>query len=139
TTGYVYGIATASSGSHNFSNDLLAKIEYPDKTTGAASTSSSDDVSYTYDNLAEILTRTDQNASVHTYSFDPLARMTLDSVGTLGTGVDGAIRALGFSYTALGLGYQQTSYSDSSATTVVNQVQDAYNGLNQLTAEYQEQ
>jgi RHS repeat-associated protein len=37
-----------------------------------------------------------------------------------------------------GLPYQQTSYSDGAATTVVNQVQDVYNGYGQLLTQYQE-
>jgi RHS repeat-associated protein len=65
--------------------------------------------------------------------------MTLDAVTTLGSGVDNAVLALGYAYTALSLPYQQTSYSNAAGTTVVNQVQDVYNGLQQLTTEYQEQ
>jgi pimeloyl-ACP methyl ester carboxylesterase len=75
---------------------------------------------------------------VHGYSYDILGRMKLDAVTTLGSRVDGSVRALGYSFNALGMPYQQTSYSNSSATTVVNQVQDAYNGYGQLTAQYQE-
>jgi hypothetical protein len=37
----------------------------------------------------------------------------------------------------VGLPYQQTSYSDTGETTVVNQTQDVYNGYGQLTGEYQ--
>ncbi len=40
TTAYVYGVTTAS-GSAIDSNDLLAKVEYPDPTTGLPSTSAS--------------------------------------------------------------------------------------------------
>src|SRR5205814_1511584 len=80
---------------------------------------------------------TDRNGNVHTLSYDILGRLKLDAVTTLGSGVDGAVRALGYNFTALGLPYQQTSYSNSSATTVVNQVQDAYNGFGQLVTEYQ--
>jgi RHS repeat-associated protein len=35
------------------------------------------------------------------------------------------------------LPYQETSFSNAAATTVVNQDQDVYNGLGQLTGEYQ--
>ena len=94
--------------------------------------------SYGYDFLGETMTETDQNGSTHTYSYDSLGRTTLDAVTTLGSGVDGSILALGYAFTALSLPYQQTSYSNSGGTTVVNQVQDAYNGLQQLVMEYQE-
>lgn len=135
-TAYVYGVGTTT-GTDLFSNNLLAKVEYPDKSTGAASTSSSDDQSFTYDLLGETLTKTDQNGNVHSYTYDILGRNVLDVVTTLGSGVDGGVRAVGTSYNALGLPYQQTSYSNSAATTIANQVQDVYNGFGQLTTEYQ--
>ncbi len=135
TTDYIYGVAGGTSGI--FSNDLLATVEYPSATTGAASTAASDDVSYTYDALGEETSMTDQNGSTHDYTYDSLGRQTLDSVATLGTGVDGSVRAIGTTYNAQGLPYQETSYSNAGATTVVNQDQDVYNGLGQLIGEYQ--
>ena len=80
---------------------------------------------------------TDQNGTTHQYSYDVLGRQTLDAVTTLGSGVDGTVRAIGATYNSQGLPFQQTSYSDAAATTVVNQVQDVYNGLGQLVTEYQ--
>ena len=134
TTAYIYGTGSSSGV---FSNDLLAKVEYPDATTGAASTSSSDDVSDTYDALGEATRMTDQNGSTHAYGRDVLGRETLDSVTTLGSGVDGSVRAIGTNYNTQGLPFQETSYSDAAATTAVTQDQDVYNGLGQLTGEYQ--
>jgi RHS repeat-associated protein len=135
TTDYIYGVAGGTSGI--FSNDLLAKVEYPDATTGAASTAASDDTTTAYDALGEPVTMSDQNGTTHTDSYDPLGRETLDSVTTLGSGVDGSVRAIGTSYNSQGLPYQLTSYSDAAATTIVNQEQHVYNGLGQLTGEYQ--
>ncbi|HEY8747733.1 MAG TPA: hypothetical protein VIM11_07155, partial [Tepidisphaeraceae bacterium] len=140
TTQYVYGVGVTS-GTDLFSNDLISKVEYPTKTGGSAgtpSTSASDDVSYTYNLLGQPLTKTDQNGSVHTETYDILGRLTLDAITTLGSGVDGAIRALGYSFTALGLPYKQTSYSNSAGSTVVSQVQEDYNNFGQLTTQYQE-
>ncbi len=136
TTKYVYGIG-ATAGTDLFSNDLIAKVEYPDLSTGAASPLAANDVSSTYDNLGEVLTKTDQNGSTHAYSYDVLGRLTLDAVTTLASGVDGSVLALGYNYNSQGLPYQQTSYSNAAATAIVNQVQDVYNGLGQLTDEYQ--
>src|SRR6202012_4936232 len=99
-TAYIYGVGSTI-GTDLFSNDLIAKTEYPDPSTGAASTSASNDVSQTYDHLGETLTETDQNGNTHTYTYDSLGRMTLDAVTTLGSGVDDSILALGYSYTAL--------------------------------------
>ncbi len=134
TTGYLYG---TSSTSGVFSNDLLAKVEYPDKSTGAASTAAADDKSLMYNALGQPTGMTDQNGNVHGYNYDLLGRTTADIVTTLGTGVDGSVRRLGYSFDTAGRPYQQTSFSDTAGTTIVNQVQDAYNGLGQLITEYQ--
>jgi RHS repeat-associated protein len=138
TTQYIYGV-TGTGGAVS-SNDLLARIEYPDLSSGDPSSDPSNDVSYTYDNLGETASKTDQNGTTHSYSYDPLGRLTLDWVTSLGAGVDGSVMALGYSYNRQGLPFQQTSYYtnpayDSGAT--VNQDQDQYNGFGQLTAEYQ--
>jgi hypothetical protein len=64
----------------------------------------------------------------------------VDAVTTLGTGVDGTVRAQTLSFDTGGRPYQLTSYSSASSFTsgnTVNQVQDAYNGLSQLTQEWQ--
>ncbi len=66
TTKYLYGVGTTI-GTDLFSNDLIAKVEYPDLSTGAASPLAANDVSSTYDNLGEVLTKTDQNGSTHAY------------------------------------------------------------------------
>jgi len=137
TTQYVYGVGTTAL-TDLFSNDLIQKVKYPDPSTGDPSSSASDQVSYTYDLQGENTSKTDQNGNVHAYSYDVLGHLTLDAVTTLGSGVDGSIRALGYTYTAMGLPFQQTSYSNSAGTTVVNQVEDVYNGFGQLTKEYQE-
>ena len=135
TTDYIYGVAGGASGI--FSNDLLAKVEYPNATTGAASTAATDDVSYAYDALGETTGMTDQNGTTHAYSHDVLGRQTLDAVTTLGSGVDGSVMAIGTTYNSQGLPYQETSYANANGTGVVNQDQDVYNGLGQLTGEYQ--
>jgi RHS repeat-associated protein len=58
--------------------------------------------------------------------------------GDLGSGVSNQTLALGYSYNDAGLPFKQTSYSNSTMTTVENQVEDIYNGYGQLTIEYQE-
>ena len=136
TTAWVYGVAP-SAGSVVSSNDLLAEIQYPDPSTGAASTTSANDVNFTYDALGGRLTMTDRNGTTHTYAFNTLGRQTGDSVTTLGSGVSNAVLRHGFTYNTLGLPALSTSYSDTAGTTVVNQVEDVYNGLGQMTGEYQ--
>ncbi len=58
---------------------------------------------------------------------------------TLGSGVDGSVRRLTTAYNTDDLPYLYTSYNAASGGTIVNQVEDVYNGLGQLTGEYQEQ
>ncbi len=56
---------------------------------------------------------------------------------TLGSGVDGSVRRMDIAYDTQGNPYLFTSYADTAGTTIVNQVQRAFNGLGQLTQEWQ--
>src|SRR5882672_3422070 len=60
------------------------------------------------------------------------------AVTTLGSGVDGAVRRLEIAYDTQGNAYLFTSYDAASGGNIVNQVQRTFNGLGQLTVEYQE-
>jgi len=133
-TKWVYGTSTGTSDGVN-SNDILKEMRYPDKSTGAAS--SSEKEIYTVNQLGQQKTKTDRNGSVHTYSFDILGRTTADAVTTLGSGVDGAIRRIEMAYDGQGNAYLLTSYDAATAGNIVNQVQQVYNGLGQLITEYQ--
>jgi RHS repeat-associated protein len=68
-----------------------------------------------------------------------LGRQTSDTVTTLGAGVDGSVMRMDTAYDSQGNAYLLTSYSSVSGGTanIVNQVQRVYNGLGQLTGEYQ--
>jgi RHS repeat-associated protein len=133
-TAYVYGVTTASGSGVN-SNDILSAVQHPDPSTGNPSASQQD--SYTVDALGEVLTATDRNGTAHTYSYDVLGRLTSDAVTTLGTGVDGSVRRIQYAYDSQGNQYLVTSYNAASGGSIVNQVQDVFNGLGQLTGEYQ--
>jgi YD repeat-containing protein len=133
-TRYVYGSTTAS-GSDVNSNDLLVAVQHPDKSTGQPSASEQD--TDTVNALGETKTATDRNGTVHSYSYDVLGRLTADAVTTLGAGIDGSIRRLQIGYDTGGRPYLHTSYDAATGGNVVNQVQQAFNGLGQLTAEYQ--
>ncbi len=136
TTQYNYGVTTT--GSNLYSNDLLASVQYPDKTSGNPGTNSSDKQTFTYNTIDQKLTFTDQNGTVHTYSYDLLGRRIADAVTTLGSGVDGSVRRQTINFDTGGRPYQLTQYNAASGGSVVNQVQDMYNGLGQLNQEYQE-
>ena len=131
TTAYVYGVG-GTIGTNLFSNDLIATIEYPDKTTGDAATVASEQQGFGYDWQSEKTSFTDQNGTTHTYDYDVLGRLTADIVTTLASGIDNSVLRLGYSFNDAGLPYQQTSYSDTSGTSIVNQIQDNYNGYGQL-------
>ncbi len=148
TTAYIYNVANATSQGLTttpviFSNDLLWVVEYPNPTTGNASTSSSYQNLFTYDALGETLTKRDQNLTLHTYGYDVLGRETSDSV-TFPQGnsqnIDTSILRIETSYNTQGLTDKITSYSSATGGSgaIVNQIQDVYNGFGQLTQQYQE-
>jgi RHS repeat-associated protein len=134
-TQFVYGVTTTGGSGVN-SNDLLAEMDYPDKSTGDPSTSEKE--TYTYNALGDPNTTQDRNGNVHTYSFDVVGRLTTDAVTTLGTNVDGTLRRAEIAYDTGGRPYLFTNYDAASGGNIVNQVQRSFNGLGQLTTEYQE-
>lgn len=135
-TQYVYGATTARGDGIN-SNDVLIAVRYPDKSTGLASVG--EEEKFETNALGQTTEKTDRNGNVHTFTYDVLGRLTSDTVTTLGTGVDGAIRRIDTTYNTQGLPETITSYSnvDGLSTQIVNQVQRKYNGLGQLTHEFQ--
>jgi YD repeat-containing protein len=86
-TQYNYGYSTTTISS----NDLLASVQYPDKTSGLPSTVGTDQEHFQYDTL-EQRQHTDRAGNVHAYSFDVLGRLTTDKVTTLGSGVAPAVQ-----------------------------------------------
>jgi RHS repeat-associated protein len=128
----VYGVNTSGG---LVSNDLVKEVRHPDPSTGSSSSTEKD--SFTYDQLGEVLTRTDRNGNVHSYTYDVLGRVVADAVTTLGSGVDGTVRRIEMAYDGQGNVYLITSYDAATSGTVVNQVQREFNGLGQLTREWQ--
>ena len=84
-----------------------------------------------------MITRTDENGTIHSYLYDALGRVTGDIVSTLGTGIDGALRRVGTTYNTQGQIDRITNYSDVAAITVTSELARQYNGLMQTTREYQ--
>jgi RHS repeat-associated protein len=132
TTEWVYGVG--SSG-NLYSNDIVGVTKWPDATTGLSSASEQEVV--TVNALGQILTSQDRNGNVHTIGYDVLGRVVSDAVTTLGAGVDGAVRRTETAYDSQGNAYLLSSYSAAVGGTMVNQVQRTFNGLGQLTIEYQ--
>jgi RHS repeat-associated protein len=133
-TAYVYGVTTASGSAVN-SNDILSAVQHPDPTTGQPSSSQQE--SYLVNVLGQTVQYTDRNGNVHQYSYDVLGRLTSDAVTTLGAGVDGSVRRIDYGYDSQGNQATITSYDAVTGGNVVNQVKQSFNGLGQMTGEYQ--
>jgi YD repeat-containing protein len=131
-TDYVYGVSTSTNSAID-SNDLLYAIEYPDPSTGQPSQNSEE--IYAYNALGQVINYTDRNGTTHAYGYDVLGRLTFDQVTTLGTGVDGSIRKITYGYDSQGNLSVISSWDGSG--NIVNQVQRTFNGLGQLTGDYQ--
>src|SRR5579884_171937 len=132
-THYVYGVTTAGGSGVN-SNDILSATQYPDPYSNQLSNQLD---TYLANALGDVVQSTDRNGNVHQYSYDTLGRLTSDAVTTLGTGVDGTVRRITYGYDSQGNPSLITSYNAASGGSIVNQVQRVYNGLGQLTGEYQ--
>jgi RHS repeat-associated protein len=130
------GTITARRPHDVFSNDVLTAIRYPDKSSGSAAVSEQE--SFTVNALGEPKITADRNGNVHSHTIDILGRFVVDAVTNLGTGVDGTTRRLEFAFNDAGLPYLFTSYDAFENGNVLNQVERVFNGLGQLTTEYQE-
>jgi RHS repeat-associated protein len=128
----VYGVG---SGSGITSNDIVGATRWPDPSTGAASSGQQDSV--TVNALGQTLTSADRISTVLSFGYDVLGRVVYDAVTTLGSGIDGTVRRVGTEYDSQGNAYRITNYDAASGGNVVNQVQRQYNGLGQLTTEWQ--
>ncbi len=133
-TQYVYA-ATTSAGSDVNSNDILSAVQYPDPTTGWPSSTFQE--TYTVNALGQNKTYQDRNGTVHAYSYDVLARQTADAITTLAAGVDGGVLRIETAFDTGDRPSLFTSYNAATGGSIVNQVEDLYNGLGQLTTEYQ--
>ena len=113
TTAYVYG--PSPSGSYTLhDNDLLAKTEYPDPTTGLPSTAGSNDQTWTYNGLGDVVeTYHDENGSVHAYVYDVLGRLAKDELPLHGSGVDATVGSEGYTYDTNGQLSTASTYSNT--------------------------
>jgi hypothetical protein len=127
---YDYGYSAPSISS----NDLLASIYWPAKDTGEPT--GNDEETFAYNALDQART-TDRNGTNHSYTFDVLGPQTSDQVQSLGSGVDRTVRRLDTAYDTGGRHYLFTSYGDLASTVTLNQLQRSFNGLSELTTEYQ--
>lgn len=142
-TNYVYGVG-GTIGVNLFSNDLLAKVEYPIKVTtnglyaGQADTANSFDwQQYTFGLQGDKTGYTDQNGTTHAYGYDALGRLTSDFVTAFGTGIDQNIIAFAYYFNDAGLPSEQDSIAENGSPDnlyVANGDIETYNGLGQLVS-----
>lgn len=137
-TAYIFGVApsgmaTPAGGvdeSLVYSNDLLARVIYPDASPYSITTA--DSVRYGYNRQGELIKATDQNGVVHEYARDSLGRMIEDNASTIpsASGIDTVIRKRAYTFDTLGR--RSTVKSLNGSEAVVNAVQFAYNDVWQV-------
>jgi YD repeat-containing protein len=128
TTSYTYDATTGSGGSNINSKDLLTLITFADGSTAA----------FRYNAQGERIKLTDQNVTVHDYTYDTSARLTADTVSAFGTGIDSTINKIGLAYDGRGRLQRLTTYKNTNPATVQNEILNEYNGLDMLVKQYQE-
>ena len=129
-TTYTYGVDKSNSPvSAIASNRLLKKVQYPN---GASSTASDNTVTYAYNALGQRTGKTDQNAGVHTYTYDDGGRLSVDAATTLGSDVDGGVRRVETAYNARGMVATVTQFDSTSGGDETDQVAYRYDGWGQL-------
>jgi len=132
----IYGTGVTP-GTDLFCNNLVATTEFPDPTTGLPGTAGSDEISQQYDWQGDVYYALYQSGDSHVFAHDALGRETADSVLALGSASGPELRQ-GYTYNIFSLLNTATTYSNYGGTIVMSQVEDAYNGFGQLTAQYQE-
>ncbi len=129
-TKYIYGVSPSQSSSI-YSFDLLAEIDYPDPTTGSAS--STDVEKFAYDAEGKKTSWQQRTGSVHGYTYDAIGRLTLDNVSILGSGVDGSVRKMSYAYDSAGRLYRTATLNSAGAEMAVDTL--TFNGLGQLLSD----
>lgn len=127
TTQYLYG--------HTIHASLRTNIIYPDSPDTDAS--GSDQVKLTYNLDGSIATTTDQIGTIKTFNYTNKRQLNYQGV-SLGTGVDGSVKSIGYTYKTNGNLENISSYATDNATgTPLNQIRYKRNNYDQLTKSYQ--
>jgi RHS repeat-associated protein len=140
TTQYEYGTTAGSAGndldSLVNSGHLLARIRYPDPSTGGTGGDAQSTL-YAYDRLGDLRAFRDQNGTVHRFDRDMRGRVIKDRVPTFGadTSIDTRVTAIDNRYDRLGRLDRTRSFQ---GTTVVNAAELTYNALGQIGKIYQD-
>jgi RHS repeat-associated protein len=139
-TRWEYG--TTLSDSTIASSMLLRAKIYPDSDDatnplGNGADAAFDRVEYTYDRQGKVRQMTDQNGTVHGYTYDMLGRLTDDQVTSVGEGIDTSVMHIHTDYDDLGRRTKVTSYDAYVFGSVVNEVSFNYNDFGQIIEDAQ--
>jgi len=141
-TRYVYGTTLADSQVAR--SDLLRAEIYPDSDDPSDWPGDGDDrvydrVEYAYNRQGQVVSKKDQNETLHAFDYDRLGRPTQDRVVQLGPGVHGLVRRIARTYEVRGLAETITSLTNASVGSgdLVNQVRIEYNAAALPIGEYQ--
>ena len=136
-----YGISRGSgtTDSRISSNDLVPMVKYPDPTTGAPG-GTDDQESFAYNAQGQVIWRKDPLGTEHVLEYDDRGRLIHDRVTTLGTGIDGAVRRISWTYGALDRPENVTSYDNATVGSgnVVNEIQYEYDKFGVVKTVYQD-
>jgi len=89
--------------------------------------------------VGQVITQRAQNGNVITFDYDAaLGRLEKQRVTTLGSGTDGTVKSMKYTFDNLGRRKAVTSYSDDACVTALNEVAFEYTDLGALAAEFQE-
>ncbi|WP_157605111.1 HNH endonuclease [Schlesneria paludicola] len=118
------------------SADRTTNSIYPDSTD--TTSSGSDQVKLAYNVDGSLNQRTDQRGAVIGYSYASTRLLSMQSVSTLGSGVDGSVRSIGHTYDSLRRIQKLTSYASTAGTgSIVNEVQFVPDEMDQIAVTYQ--
>ncbi|WP_010584091.1 RHS repeat domain-containing protein [Schlesneria paludicola] len=118
------------------SADRTTNSIYPDSSD--TTSSGSDQVKLAYNVDGSLNQRTDQRGTVIGYSYATTRLPSMQSVSTLGSGVDGSVRSIGRTYDNLRRLQKLTSYANAAgAGTIVNEVQFTLDEMDQIAVTYQ--
>jgi len=119
-TTYTYGVNVAG-GSGFARGDLLWKVQYPESSGG------SDVVTFAYNAQGQLVSRTDQAGTQIDTAYDDAGRKTSESASALGSGIDGAVRKIGWQYDTQGR-VSAVAQMDSTGVhpTTLDQLKYAY-------------
>jgi len=123
-TTYTYGTVTGAGASDSAlaTGHFLFTVQYPDSGGGV------DVVTHAYNAQGQLIWKQDQGGSVLDLTYDLAGRLTAQTVSTVGSGFDNAVRRIGTTYTSLGQVNEVTQYSDTAGSTVVDQVEYTWDG-----------